>query len=138
MTVLGVILFMLAIVCYAIVQTLQLRHEYSVWQNSYYKGFWGTSSWLRKYSKELKLAPKTWYYKYFKLSYKERFPGSATIFVFVTDAMHFFQFMFFNLLCLSVALFLFTEWSILINFILLRVLVWIVWGLFFEHLLVKK
>ncbi len=33
-------------------------------------------------------APDTWYYRFFKLKYKERFPGSATIFVAVTDCWH--------------------------------------------------
>jgi len=38
-------------------------------------------------------APKTWYYKLFDLKYQERFPLSATLFVFVTDAFHFSNFL---------------------------------------------
>jgi len=139
-TIIGCVCFMLAIACYAVVQTLQLRHDMSIWRSVRADSFFGIGSWYRKYDKKFldRPAPSNWYYRRFGIRYKEKFPGSATVFVFLTDAMHFFQFMFFNLLCLSVNLIIFSGWSVVINFFLLRIIVWLVWGLFFEHLLVKR
>lgn len=65
-------------------------------------GFWGIWSWKRKYVYPLVKAPDTWYYRTFKIEYKEKFPGSATIFVFITDGMHFSQTFFKLFLCTSV------------------------------------
>jgi hypothetical protein len=68
-------------------------------------GYWELISWRRKYARTNGLlddAPKTWYYKLFNLKYKERFPGSATIFVALTDGYHLMQMVF--LLCISAAI----------------------------------
>ena len=60
-------------------------------------GFWGKESYKRKYKKSsysqvgsysLVDAPNTTYYKFFKIKYKEKFPWSATMLVFVTDGFH--------------------------------------------------
>lgn len=62
--------------------------------------FLGSESWKRKYKKhpssnsQMYLtypAPNNWYYKFFGIRYKERFPGSATVFVFLTDGYHLVQ-----------------------------------------------
>jgi hypothetical protein len=72
--------------------------------------FWGSHSYQRKYewaSDELLAfptkAPTTWYYKLFNLKYKERFPGSATVFVALTDGYHLMQMLFLLLLSASIA-----------------------------------
>lgn len=60
--------------------------------------FWGKDSWRLKYKFSpldfilMEPAPKTWYYRIFDIAYKERFPGSATIFVWLTDGFHLMQF----------------------------------------------
>lgn len=65
--------------------------------------FWSRDSWIRKYkrvdkgspiSTSLIIARNTWYTRFFKLQYKEAFPGSATIFVMFTDGFHLMQFVF--------------------------------------------
>jgi hypothetical protein len=60
--------------------------------------FWGKESWRRKYKRYINVehmktytlinAPDTPYYRFFKLKYKEAFPWSATLLVFVTDGFH--------------------------------------------------
>lgn len=54
--------------------------------------FW--QSWDRKYKKPKEPAPTSWYYKLAVLKYKERFPGSGTVFVSLTDGYHFSQLLF--------------------------------------------
>lgn len=58
-------------------------------------GFWGDDSWKRKYQLDANgvpvTAPKSLYYWAFKITYKERFPLSATVLVFVTDGFHLMQ-----------------------------------------------
>lgn len=67
-------------------------------RDSYDGSFWGKDSWVRKYTTSsfehvvFDLAPDTWYYRLFKISHKERWPGSATIFVWLTDGFHLMQF----------------------------------------------
>jgi hypothetical protein len=71
-------------------------------------GFWGKESWLRKYKLDHldrpTLAKKTWYTKLFNIKYKERFPLSATLFVFISDGFHALQFVAINSLLLAVSL----------------------------------
>ena len=70
--------------------------------------FFGSESWKRKYKITpqgyLYAAPDTTYYRLFNLNYKERFPLSATVLVFLTDGYHFVQFVVFKSLTLAVAL----------------------------------
>lgn len=89
--ILSTIFFALAVVCYAI---NQLWNHGKLKTNSH---FWDSVSYLNKYDTKnvaLKAPLNNWYYKFFKIPYKERFPGSATIFVFLTDGMHLTQFLF--------------------------------------------
>src|SRR6478736_5466835 len=53
--------------------------------------FWGDRSYNRKYDRRMIIAPATWYYRFFEIKYKERFPGSATVFVALTDGYHLMQ-----------------------------------------------
>lgn len=141
----SLVCFFAAIVCYAIVQTLQLRPLDSIWADAAPFSFWGRSSHVRKYafrkkkySRLMLPAPDNWYYRKFKIKYQERFAGSATVFVWVTDAMHFFQFMYFNLMALSYALAFSSGWGIVVNFLLIRIGAWIVWGTWFEWVFLKR
>lgn len=57
--------------------------------------FWGEESYWRKYASPIDAPKNNWYYKFFKIGYKERWPTSATFTVLFTDAMHLFQSLFF-------------------------------------------
>ena len=98
----------LAIGCRAIIELW--NHDKLKWSNEgkFMRGFWDDDSYLRKYklTKESTViaAPNNWYYRFFKLKYKERWPTSATFTVFLTDAPHFLQWIYHILLSLTVVL----------------------------------
>jgi len=80
--ILGFMSLALSIVCYS-VKELQ-AHSKLRWQKGYY-GFWDEKSHYRKYKKDWSKdplgydrfpAPQNWYYRFFKIKYKERFPLS--------------------------------------------------------------
>lgn len=103
----------LAVVCYSISQLQQfgkLRWSKVAW------GFFGGESWANKYARNHKDndfidAPDTWYYRFFGLTYKERFPLSATALVLFTDGYHLFQFL--MKICFSIGIAGFTWWAVL-------------------------
>jgi len=100
----ALILFIIAAVAYAI-KDLQSHFKFK-WEGKH-TSFWGNNSWMRKYNYTEDMyrtpLPDNWYYNTFKIEYKERFPGSATIFVFMTDGWHLMQFVFLNSLLLGFA-----------------------------------
>ncbi len=68
--------------------------------------FWSPKSWNNKYTQPIEYWPersRNWYQRFFGLEYTERFPGSATIFVFLTDGYHLTQFFFLWCITLSLA-----------------------------------
>ena len=85
--------------------------------------FW-SGDWTRKYKTyenngvDIVDAPNTWYYRFFKLKYKERWPTSATFTVFLTDGYHLFQSIFFITLAASLSIALplnfFIVWPIIL------------------------
>jgi hypothetical protein len=93
--ILSLALLGIGITAYSISQLQQ--HEKLRWMNNVY-GFWGERSWTRKYvwlkdpisnTEPMFVAvPNNWYYRLFKLPYKERFPLSATFLVNFTDGYH--------------------------------------------------
>lgn len=97
-------LFIFSVICYTIKELA--AHGKLKWATETYGGglpkFWEQDSWMRKYKKDkinteaykFEGAPNNWYYRFFKIKYKERFPGSATIFVTLTDGFHLMQFLF--------------------------------------------
>jgi len=91
MLLLALSLLAVSIACYS-VRELQ-SHGKLRWQDDD-QGFWGNNSWLRKYKSyesngvDLVDAPDNWYYRFFKIKYKERFPLSATFLVSFTDGYH--------------------------------------------------
>lgn len=87
----------LGVACYAYMTFLTFHNPNTSPFKKY--TFFGSESWVRKYAKapdpngrivsyNLYAPPDNWYYDVFNIRYKEKFPGSATIFVFVTDAFH--------------------------------------------------
>jgi hypothetical protein len=72
------------------------------------RGFWDDDSYLRKYKltpeSTVMKAPENWYYRFFKIKYKERFPLSATFLVNLTDGYHLMQSLSFLSLSVCVSL----------------------------------
>jgi len=106
----SIISFILSIVAYGISQLQQ--HGKLRWTKSY-NGFWGEESDKRKYKKDLSKdplgydlfrAPDNWYYRFFKIKYKERFPLSSTFLVAFTDGYHHMQFWMFIFLSIGISL----------------------------------
>lgn len=103
MIALSFILFIFAVICYSI-KELKTFGKLK-WMSRFPWGFWGVDSWKRKYKEPRQQAPDNSYYRFFKIKYKERFPGSATIFVFLTDGYHLCQWFFIKLIVLSIVTF---------------------------------
>lgn len=87
-------------------------------------GFFGAHSYERKYKIPNIAAPNNWYYRWNEIHWKERFPGSATIFVSFTDFYHLSQAIAMYSLCGAAAA-LTSHW--LIAFLVIRV----TFGVFF-------
>lgn len=90
--------FSLAVALYAI-KDLQ-SHGKLRWMD-YNDNFWGENSYYRKYTSIMQPPLDNWYYRLFKIGYKERWPTSATFTVFLTDGWHLCQFLFTILFCIS-------------------------------------
>lgn len=104
----SLILFAVAVVFYAISEAATFGK---------FKGdFW--NNYNRKYKQPLEKAPSTWYYKFTVLKYRERFPGSGSIFVALADGMHLMQFLFKLFLCAAIVCYqpLFGWWDGLLYF----------------------
>lgn len=106
----------LSLVLFAIGVTLYAMHELTshgkIKFHRLASGFWGVSSWIRKYKigpqggGELMVkAPNNWYYKLIGVKYVERWPTSTWLTVVFTDAMHLLQFFYIKLFILSIVLY---------------------------------
>lgn len=82
-------------------------------------GFFSTLQWVRKYKAAefseaymglFRYAPDNWYYRFFKIKYQERFPGSATFFITIVDAYHASQALMRILMSLSITLAISAPW----------------------------
>lgn len=87
-------LFIFAVMVFAI-RELQLQGKLKWMPDSVmsfgHASFWGSESWKRKYKYNNGtpvIAPNNWYYRFFKIKYKESFSLSATLLVSLTDAPH--------------------------------------------------
>lgn len=119
--------FALGVVCYS-VKELQAHGKLKWMDNP--TGFWGSKSWVRKYKPDYRAGltrtgPNNWYYRFFKLSWKERFPLSATLLVSITDGSHLMQTAFKVLFCISIVTYSmdFSWWMVFCYFV--------IWGLTF-------
>jgi hypothetical protein len=130
---------------YAVMWTLQFHFTESVFKNLNAK-FWNPEkSWQNKWKTSLsKNKILSFTVTDSKGHFKERFPGSSTIFVWLTDAFHLFQFVFLNTLFLAFSFiaegkelygFTFHWWSAFIGIRLIYALVFEGW---FGWLLIKK
>lgn len=96
MNLINLLLFGLGVVAFSL-KELQ-SHGKLKWMDDP-TAFWGSKSWVRKYKKDYGAAterdvPNNWYYRFFKIAWKEKFPLSATALVFLTDGYHLFQLLF--------------------------------------------
>ena len=101
MIALSIIFLIASIGCYS----LKELHAHSKLKWS--KGddsFWGEESYWRKYANPMDAPLENWYYKFFKIKSKERWPTSATFTVMFTDGMHLMQFLHHLLLAISLGL----------------------------------
>jgi hypothetical protein len=104
-----IILLAIVAACYATLSHLMFHNTF---KNPY--GFFGRESWRRKYKRfqlynsgdmyDFYPNPNNWYYRLFKIKYKEAFPLSATTLVFVTDGYHLVQWIMLKALFLLIAL----------------------------------
>jgi hypothetical protein len=102
--ILALILLAIAIACYSVIQLGQ--HGKLKWMDAN-AGYWGMHSSIRKYkyiNGKVQQAPDNWYYRFFKVPYKESFPLSATFLVSFTDYYHTTQSLFFIALAASIYL----------------------------------
>jgi hypothetical protein len=86
--IISLVLLGIGIAAYSISQLLE--HQKFKWMTSDYT-FWGGRGYLRKYKFPLESHKGNWYYRLFKIKYKERWPTSATFTVMFTDSYHAFQ-----------------------------------------------
>lgn len=96
----NVLYFVLAVFFYGVSQSItfgKFRLKVDFWTN-----------WSRKYKQPLEPAPNTWYYRLATLKYRERFPGSGSIFVSLVDGYHLSQF--FYKVCLMLAIVSYRPW----------------------------
>jgi hypothetical protein len=104
----SLIFLLLAIGCYTVSQLQQHGKLRWMQHGNYRRTFWDEDSYLRKYklteNSTVIKAPDNWYYRFFKIKYKERFPLSATLLVPFTDGYHLMQFFFSIFLSLSVSI----------------------------------
>ncbi len=111
----------LACICYAI---NQLWYQGKLKWSTEDTGFWGKLSNYRKYKQPFRARSLNWYYKFFKIKYEEKFPGSATVFVFLTDGMHLTQFFFTIFIALAMSSGLRIYWVATLMF-------WLAWHIVF-------
>ena len=104
--------------CKGVMDTIQFHYDISIFNNVNHKQvFWDPKlSWRNKYKKNSR-SPKFW--------------GSTTIFVFVTDAWHLFQFLTYTLIFVSLGIALLVPNTISMWILLLLTLYRVLFGLGF-------
>lgn len=113
------ILFLLGALCYSV------RDLKSFGKLKWMKdddSFWGEDSHYRKYANPLDAPKDNWYYRFFKIGYKEKWFTSATLTVALTDSSHMLQFFFKLLFC--AAFYPLTNWWFPVILWLLWTIVW--------------
>jgi hypothetical protein len=122
--ILTAILLIIGFTSYSIMAVLQFHYESSIFTRLSPQ-FWDPKkSWVNKWSR-------------FKThTFRERFPGSSTIFVFLTDAYHLFQFITLNSLILALSINI-EPYHWIINFIVIRIIYAIVFNGLYNKILVK-
>jgi len=127
-TILAILFIVLASISEAIMDTVQFHYEKSIFKfdpDKYNPLFWDASiSWKNKY-KENSMT-------------EEKFYGSKTIFVFTTDAWHFFKFLRNLFLFIGLPLLGIGYLNIIIAVVIARIIYGLVFTFFFDKVLIKK
>lgn len=123
MNLITIILLCIAYCSYAIMYTLQFHYFSSIFKYLNPQFWYPALSWVNKYKNKDDRSP--------------RFFGSTTIFVFITDAFHLFQFVFLNSFTLAFAI-NWKNYPWYVSFLILKVIYGIVWKLTFEGFFIKK
>jgi hypothetical protein len=127
LTILGILLVIAASISEAIMDTIQFHYERSIFKLNpikYNPLFWDASiSWQNKYKENSMTEPK--------------FYGSKTIFVFLTDAWHFFKFLRNLFLFIGLPLLGLGSLNIIIAVVIARVLYGLVFTFCFDKVLIK-
>ena len=127
LTILGILLVIAASISEAIMDTIQFHYERSIFKLNpikYNPLFWDASiSWRNKYKENSMTEPK--------------FYGSKTIFVFLTDAWHFFKFLRNLFLFIGLPLLGIGSLNIIIAVVIARVLYGLVFTFCFDKVLIK-
>lgn len=117
--ILTLVFLVLAVLCYAIKELH--AHSKLKWSKGD-DSFWGEESYWRKYASPIDPPVDNWYYRLFKIGYREKWPTSATLTVAFTDGYHHMQFWFFNFLSLSLTFAIgFNWWLLLVIWSLIHV-----------------
>lgn len=125
-TILGILLVIAASISEAIMDNIQFHFHKSIFNepSKYNPLFWDASiSWKNKYKENSMTEPK--------------FYGSTTIFVFVSDAWHFFKFLRNLFLFIGLPLLSFGSMNIILAAILARIIYGLVFTICFDKLLIK-
>ena len=127
-TILAILFIVLASISEAIMDTVQFHYEKSIFKfdpDKYNPLFWDASiSWKNKY-KENSMT-------------EEKFYGSKTIFVFTTDAWHFFKFLRNLFLFIGLPLLGIGSLNIIIAVVISRIIYGLVFTFCFDKVLIKK
>ena len=127
LTILGILLVIAASISEAIMDTIQFHYERSIFKLDpikYNPLFWDASiSWQNKYKENSMTEPK--------------FYGSKTIFVFLTDAWHFFKFLRNLFLFIGLPLLGLGSLNIILAVVIARVLYGLVFTFCFDKVLIK-
>ena len=127
LTILGMLFIVVASISEAIMDTVQFHYEKSIFKHNpikYNQLFWDASiSWKNKYKENSTTEPK--------------FYGSTTIFVFTSDAWHFFKFLRNLFLFIGLPLLGIGSMNIITAVVIARVIYGLVFTFCFDKVLIK-
>lgn len=125
LSLIGYLLVSCAAVADAIMDKLQFHYDKSIFlDKSVNQLFWDPrESWKNKWKEDLKT---------------ERFLGSSTIFVFTTDAWHLFKFLKNTFLFIGLPLITFSDYIIVFEIVMARIIYGIVFTIYFDRILAKS
>lgn len=116
---------MISLILFSITAILWALRESTYHGKIKFKGeFFNQKAWMNKYKSPLQPAPKNLYYRVVKITYLERWPGSATILVTFTDFIHTSQFVIKLLLVSCIMFYKPMYWFDPLLF-------WVAWGILF-------
>jgi hypothetical protein len=129
---------MLAGMCNSVMDTLFSHYDISIFKK-FNPLFWNPEiSWKNKWAQPYPQPTENkWYYFGFPPPYKERFPYSSTIFVFLTDAWHLFKFFMLTFIFLGVVLYT-PIVSKFADFFIYYIAYTFTFTMFYDYVLVRK